>query len=431
MSAQPGSVRRRAWAAAALVALVLGGLVAPGAQASPRTPTPPTAGELRRAHEAAAAAALMLTRAQAQSDAAQARLDAIDAQAEAVVESWNAARAEAAAAAAVLALARQDSERAASAADTAQVGVDRLAAASYQVGADLSGGLGEWASVVDSVFSDGGIQGLADRVAAVGQVAAGRRHDIESASALRLTALQAEQAAVRASEALTAREAVAAAAAVAVRASQQSQLAEVTRLMAQRSAAAGVLATARGRASSLDRARRQALVAAAAARAAAARAAAAAAAAGKARGHQGGHPPTDSGGSSRSWPVGHPTSSPAQRAGALAFAKLQLGKPYLAGAHGPDAYDCSGLTSAAYRSVGISMIQYSKAQFAAYPKVPVSQLQPGDLVFFAFDPSDWLTIHHVAIYSGGGQMVEAPHTGDVVKFQTIWQTELVPYGARP
>ena len=60
-----------------------------------------------------------------------------------------------------------------------------------------------------------------------------------------------------------------------------------------------------------------------------------------------------------------------------------------------------------------------------------AQLQPGDLVFFATDPSDWLTIHHVGIYSGGGLMVEAPHTGDVVKYQTIWQDQLMAYGSRP
>ena len=77
------------------------------------------------------------------------------------------------------------------------------------------------------------------------------------------------------------------------------------------------------------------------------------------------------------------------------------------------------------------MIAYSQAQFAAYPKVPVDQLRPGDLVFFAFDPNDWTTIHHVGMYVGGGRMVEAPHTGDVVKYQSIWQSQLVAYGTRP
>ena len=77
------------------------------------------------------------------------------------------------------------------------------------------------------------------------------------------------------------------------------------------------------------------------------------------------------------------------------------------------------------------MVQYSQTQFATQTKVPVRALRPGDLVYFATDPSDWRTIHHVGIYAGGGQMVEAPHTGDVVKYMTIWQDELVPYGTRP
>ena len=63
--------------------------------------------------------------------------------------------------------------------------------------------------------------------------------------------------------------------------------------------------------------------------------------------------------------------------------------------------------------------------------MPVDQLRPGDLVFFAFDPNDWTTIHHVGMYVGGGRMVEAPHTGDVVKYQSIWQSQLVAYGTRP
>ena len=77
------------------------------------------------------------------------------------------------------------------------------------------------------------------------------------------------------------------------------------------------------------------------------------------------------------------------------------------------------------------MVQYSQTQFATQTKIPVSALRPGDLVYFATDPSNWRTIHHVGISSGGGLMGEAPHTGDVVKYMTIWQDELVPYGTRP
>jgi peptidoglycan DL-endopeptidase CwlO len=115
----------------------------------------------------------------------------------------------------------------------------------------------------------------------------------------------------------------------------------------------------------------------------------------------------------------------------LAFAKTQIGKPYVAGQHGPDGYDCSGLTMAAYAHMGFSMIQYSKRQFADSHKIPIAELQPGDLVFFATDTSNWMTIHHVAIYAGGGQMVEAPHTGAFVRINSIWEGDLMPFGARP
>jgi peptidoglycan DL-endopeptidase CwlO len=425
--------RRRRVATCVVTALCAGLLAAAPAEATPGAPPPPSAAAVRRAHAAAAAAAAALARARTDATSAQARLDALDTQVEQAVEAWNGARADADAAAAGLALAQSEALAAQANADSAQSDLDRLAVASYQVGADLSGGLGEFAAVVDSAFRPGGITNLTDRMTQVGQVAAARRHGIDAALALRLRAAQAQAAAARSSADLAARESTVAAAADAVRALQTSQQGEVVRLVAQRDAAAAVLARTRTAASVLEATRAEALRRAAAARAAAAREAAAAEARRRALEHRGsgGRPPSDTGGSPRQWPDGASTSTAAQRLGALAFAKTQLGKPYVAGEHGPDSYDCSGLTSAAYATVGFPMVQYSKTQFARGQKIPVSALQPGDLVFFATDPNDWLTIHHVGIYAGGGQMVEAPHTGDHVKFQTIWQDELMAYGARP
>ena len=425
---------RRRFVAAFVGALLCTGLLAPvGADATPGTPNAPSAASVRRAQAAAAAAAAVLAQARADVANAQARLDALDTQVEQAVEAWNGARADADDAAAALAAAQADAVAAQANAASAQSDVDRLAVASYQVGADLSGGLGEFAAVVDSAFRPGGITNLTDRMTQVGQVAADRRHGIDAALALRLKAAQAQAAAAQSSADLAARESSVAAAADAVRALQTAQQGEVAQLTAQRDAAAAVLMRARTTASTLESARAEALRQAAVARAAAARAAAEAEARRRAieMNGSGGRPPSDTGGSPRSWPDGSSTSTLAQRLGALAFAKTQLGKPYVAGQHGPDSYDCSGLTSAAYATVGFPMIQYSKTQFARGQKIPVAQLQPGDLVFFATDPSDWLTIHHVGIYAGGGQMVEAPHTGDHVKFQTIWQDQLMAYGARP
>ena len=110
----------------------------------------------------------------------------------------------------------------------------------------------------------------------------------------------------------------------------------------------------------------------------------------------------------------------AEAAAALEFATSQVGKPYVWGATGPDSYDCSGLTGAAYRAAGISLPRTSREQWYAGTPVELGALQPGDLLFWAYNTSNPATIHHVAIYAGGGLMVAAPHTGDVVKVQDVY-----------
>ncbi len=87
---------------------------------------------------------------------------------------------------------------------------------------------------------------------------------------------------------------------------------------------------------------------------------------------------------------------------------------YVWGATGPTTFDCSGLTQWAYAQAGVSIPRTSRQQYAGLPKVPLDQLQPGDLVFYA-NGSDPSTIHHVALYLGGGKVLHAPHTGDVVR----------------
>ena len=77
-------------------------------------------------------------------------------------------------------------------------------------------------------------------------------------------------------------------------------------------------------------------------------------------------------------------------------------------------FDCSGLTRYAYAQAGISIPRQSTAQYAALPNVSRADLQRGDLVFYAFDTSDPSTIHHVALYLGNGQMIEAPESGETV-----------------
>lgn len=99
---------------------------------------------------------------------------------------------------------------------------------------------------------------------------------------------------------------------------------------------------------------------------------------------------------------------------ALDAARSQIGKPYVYGAGGPDSYDCSGLTSWAYARAGISLSHYTGAQWNEGRHVGRGELQPGDLVFFGAD------LGHVGVYSGGGSMVDAPHSGAYVREEPMF-----------
>jgi cell wall-associated NlpC family hydrolase len=116
-------------------------------------------------------------------------------------------------------------------------------------------------------------------------------------------------------------------------------------------------------------------------------------------------------------------SAAARRAVQVALA--QMGAPYRWGAEGPSEFDCSGLTSFAYAKAGVTIPRVSRAQFAAYAGVrPADRMRlvAGDLVFFADNPHDPGTIHHVGMYVGRGLMVEAPYTGAVVRTSSIWRS---------
>jgi len=106
---------------------------------------------------------------------------------------------------------------------------------------------------------------------------------------------------------------------------------------------------------------------------------------------------------------------------AIAFARSQLGKPYQYAASGPDTFDCSGLTLRAWQAGGVSMPHYSGAQYTMFPRVPLDALQPGDLLFWGPGGSN-----HVAMYTGGGNVIYAPQTGSFVKEGPIYGS---PVGA--
>ncbi|MFD8013971.1 NlpC/P60 family protein [Streptomyces sp. NPDC058955] len=109
-----------------------------------------------------------------------------------------------------------------------------------------------------------------------------------------------------------------------------------------------------------------------------------------------------------------PVAAPTGRASAaISFAHAQLGKPYVWGATGPSAYDCSGLTQAAWRAAGVSLPRTTYTQINAGRRVSRSELAPGDLVFF------YSGISHVGLYIGGGQMIHAPRPGAPIRIAPI------------
>jgi cell wall-associated NlpC family hydrolase len=112
---------------------------------------------------------------------------------------------------------------------------------------------------------------------------------------------------------------------------------------------------------------------------------------------------------------------------AIAFAEAQLGKPYQWGGTGPDAFDCSGLVMMAYRSAGVFIPRTSQEQWLWGPRVPASQVQPGDLVFFAGGDGTVTAPGHVGMVIGGGLMIESPAPGLEVRITSYLNSGAVGF----
>jgi cell wall-associated NlpC family hydrolase len=176
--------------------------------------------------------------------------------------------------------------------------------------------------------------------------------------------------------------------------------AQVKNIIAQQQAAAAAAAAAAAKAK---------IAAAQAAQAAAQQAQAAAAAAG---GGGGGGSTGSSGGGSSAGPTvgaGPLPPLPPGAAGAVEAAQHEIGVPYVWGGSTPAGFDCSGLVMWAYAQVGISLPHYSGGQYDDTTQIPLADIEPGDLLFYGPGGSE-----HVAMYIGGGEMVEAPYTGATV-----------------
>jgi peptidoglycan DL-endopeptidase CwlO len=117
-------------------------------------------------------------------------------------------------------------------------------------------------------------------------------------------------------------------------------------------------------------------------------------------------------GVSASTPEGSTVAPPNTHGGVVGIAMRYLGVPYVWGGASPRGFDCSGLVMYVFAQIGVSLPHSSYAQYGMGVPVSLSELQPGDLVFFA-------GASHVGIYIGGGQFIHAPHTGTVVQISTL------------
>jgi cell wall-associated NlpC family hydrolase len=130
-----------------------------------------------------------------------------------------------------------------------------------------------------------------------------------------------------------------------------------------------------------------------------------------------------------SQPVSPPSPRPVAGSGgaatAVAWAYKEIGKPYVWGAAGPNSFDCSGLAMFVWAKAGVQLEHFTGDQWHEGQHVSRSQLEPGDLVFFAYNTSDPSTIHHVGIYIGGGEMIDAPFTGAFVRKDPAFRPDYI------
>jgi cell wall-associated NlpC family hydrolase len=342
----------------------------------------------------------------------QAALDRLRTSAEVAIEGYDKAKVQQAAAARSLAAAHLVLAAAGARVATARGDVSRFAVAAYEGGA---------LSTVDILLTSQGPDSMLYRLGALDAVSRSQRDVLQTLGAAQVYqhAVQRQAAAV-----LTQSQRATVAADTARRNAAQlvaAQTAGVARLDAASHRLSVMLVDARAHAGALERARLQALAQARAQAEAARRAAAARAA--QNRVNQERVDQQGSGaGSAQSYGA---TVSAATEQAALQAAESQLGKPYEWGAAGPDTYDCSGLVMWAYAQAGVHVDHWTGDQWNEGAHIPLSALRAGDLLFFATDTNDPNTIHHVGMYVGNGEMIEAPYTGANVRYSGAFRPDLI------
>jgi cell wall-associated NlpC family hydrolase len=411
--ADPGTPRR--WmrrASAALAAVVVTAVLASSLPADAGS-VYPSKHKVNAAKAAVRGKAAQVKAIQATLARAAAEVEAADNAAESAAEFYNFQMDQLATATRAAKVAQAAADAAARKAGLAQKQIGKLAAEAY-----MSGGMGNLAVIVGA----GGPDQVLDRAAGLQVVSGIRQQTLADASQTKVVAGILQQ---KAAVALARQKAAAQAAAKAKAAAEAQAAAAAAKKVAvakQQTALIAQLAQLQRISVKLAKARQAGL---AAKRAAEKRRQARLAALRAAQAHNG------TGGGGHLSPGGSSSGTAAGGRVAVSYAYAQLGKWYLWGADGPSRFDCSGLTMRAWERAGVYLPHYSVAQYAMTEHVPVSDARPGDLVFFANNTSNPGSIHHVAIYIGGGRMIEAPHTGAQVRISSIWRSGLMAYAGRP
>ncbi|MEU1503875.1 C40 family peptidase [Kitasatospora sp. NPDC005748] len=396
----------------------------------------PSAEEVDRSRVEADRRAASVSTIEAGLTAATAELDRAARTAEQAVEAYNGAQV-------ALARARTEESAAAGRAATAQAArteaaedAARLAAETYRQGTSAE------LSAVNALIGAHGPREAGDQAAVVGVASDRTRQILDAATSTAATAARASAAARAAAEAAEKAAAEVGAARGRAEARLAAQQAQVTAVGLRREQLLADLAAARHTTVELERQRREALEAIAAREAeAAARAAAEKAAAEKAAAEQAAaekaaaeKTAAEAAGTAMA-PA--PSSPPAARpwsaegaAAAVAFARSKIGLPYVWGGEGPGGYDCSGLTMMAWRQGGKQLNHFAADQYAQSTPIGYRQLRPGDLVFWT-DTGRAADIHHVGLYIGDDQMIEAPRQGMPVKQASLWIMGTPDFYARP
>jgi cell wall-associated NlpC family hydrolase len=410
-------------------AVVVPAVLVSAAQADPGGPSQSRvdaakAEAARRAQQVAQAAAAI--------DRTQAKLDQLNTTAEVAIETYDGARVKLDRATKAEQTAQLVLSAAAERVSAAKAKLQQFAAASYKSGGALS--------TLQSLLTADGPATLLDRASTLNAISRSQQNALEE-----LDAAQTYQRVVERKTAavLADRKRAADAADRAQRAARtqvEAQTATLHDLTSRQAHFQQLLRAAEAKAGKLERDRlaaiararaeaaaRRAAAALAAQRAAAQRAAEQAAAAAAA---QQAASSSSSSSSSAYAPPPPPADSGAvvsadTENAAVAVAYQQLGKPYVWGAEGPDSYDCSGLTMYSYAQVGVHMDHWTGYQWNEGIHIASGDARPGDLFFFATDTSNPDTIHHVGMYVGNGQMIEAPYTGANVRVSSAYRSDLI------